>query len=80
MKAKQVKAATLTATCSGADVALCVTDVEGVTVIQQQWQPALFGQLGRDPLTASGNSDLLANFNARLPPPAISNIMQVSEE
>lgn len=78
MKAKQVKAATLMATCSGTDVALCVTDVEGVTVIQQQWQ--LFGQLGRDPLTASANSDLLANFNARLPPPAISNIMQVSEE
>lgn len=81
MKVKRVKAATLMATGSWADVALCVTDVGGVTVVQQQRQPALFGQLGRDPLTASGSgSDLLANFNARFPPPAISNIMQVSEE
>lgn len=52
MKVKRVKAVTLMATSSGADVALCVTDVEGVTVIQQQRQPA---QLGRDPLTASGS-------------------------
>lgn len=55
MKLKRVKAVTLMATSSGADVALCMTDVEGVIVIQQQRQPALFGQLGRDPLTASGS-------------------------